>query len=75
MLAAKARAILAGSYHVTPQHIRDVARPVLRHRLMLNYNAEADGVTTDDVITALLERIPEDGAGPAERKRMDAVMR
>jgi MoxR-like ATPase len=75
VLAAKARAILTGSYHVTPEHIRDVARPVLRHRILTNFNAEADQVTTDDIIDQMLKDIPVEGASPAERKQMDAVMR
>jgi MoxR-like ATPase len=75
VMAAKARAILTGSYHVTPEHIRDVARPVLRHRILTNFNAEADQVTTDDIIDQMLKEIPLEGASPAERKQMDAVMR
>ncbi len=75
VLGAKARAILAGSLHVTPEHIRAVAAPVLRHRLITNFNAEADGVTTDDVIARLLEEIPVEGSSDQEKRQMDAVMR
>jgi MoxR-like ATPase len=75
VMAAKARAILTGSYHVTPEHIRDVARPVLRHRILTNFNAEADQVTTDDIIDQMLKEIPLEGATPTERKQMDTVMR
>ena len=75
VLAAKARAILSGSFHVTPEHIKAVAAPVLRHRIITNFNAEADGVTTDDVIKVLLDEIPVDGSSDAERKQMDSVMR
>ncbi len=75
IIAAKAKAVLGGSMHVTPDHVRAVAKPVLRHRLITNFNAEADGVTTDAVIEALLKEIPVEGAGGAERKRMDSVMR
>ncbi len=75
ILAAKAKAILSGSFHVTPEHIRAVAPPVLRHRIITNFNAEADNVTTDDVVDALLREIPVEGAGPSEKRQMDAVMR
>jgi MoxR-like ATPase len=74
VLSAKARAILAGSYHVTPQHIRDVAHPVLRHRILTNFNAEADQVTPDAIIDQMLKEIPVEGLSPTERKQMDAVM-
>ena len=60
ILAAKARAILTGSYHVTPDHIRDVCKPVLRHRILTNFNAEADQVTTDAIIDNMLKEIPVD---------------
>jgi MoxR-like ATPase len=56
-LAAKARAILEGRYHVTQDDIRSLALPVLRHRVLTNYYAESDGISVDDVITGLLESI------------------
>ncbi len=75
VLAAKARAILTGSYHVTPEHIRAVAHPVLRHRILTNFNAEADQVNTDKIIDGLLKEIPVEGLSPAEKRQMDAAMR
>ncbi|MDX2147878.1 MAG: MoxR family ATPase [Planctomycetota bacterium] len=75
VLAAKGKAILQGSTHVTPEHIKAVAKPVLRHRLMLNYNAEADGVTPDAIIDNLLSETPIEATGAATKKQMDAVMR
>jgi len=75
ILAAKARAILSGSTHVTPEHVKQVAKPVLRHRLATNYNAEADGVTTDRIIENLVAEVPVEGSSPDERKQMSAVMR
>jgi MoxR-like ATPase len=75
ILAAKARAVLSGSYHVTPDHIREVARPVLRHRILTNFNAEADQVTPDAIIDGLLKAVPVDGSSPGQAKQMDAVMR
>ncbi len=75
ILAAKARAILTGSYHVTPDHVKAVAKPVLRHRILTNFNAEADQVTTDTIIDALLAAVPVEGSSAEERKRMETVMR
>ncbi|MBU6412089.1 MAG: MoxR family ATPase [Planctomycetes bacterium] len=75
ILAAKARAILSGSTHVTPEHVKQIAKPVLRHRLATNYNAEADGVTTDRIIDNLLAEIPVEGTSADERKQMSSVMR
>jgi MoxR-like ATPase len=75
VLAAKARAILSGSYHVTPEHIRAVAHPVLRHRILTNFNAEADQVNTDKIIDGLLKEIPVEGLTPTEKRQMDAAMR
>jgi MoxR-like ATPase len=75
ILAAKAKAILAGSSHVTPEHVRAVALPVMRHRIITNFNAEADGVTPDDIITSLVEQTKVDDADPATIRNMDAVMK
>ena len=58
VLAAKARAALAGRTCVTIEDIRGVAHPVLRHRLVTTYAAQAEGQTPDSVITALLRDIP-----------------
>ncbi len=74
-LAAKAKAILEGATHVMPQHVRAVALPVMRHRIITNFNAEADGVTTDDIVTDLLERIPVDAADARTERHLDAVAR
>ena len=75
ILAAKARAILTGSFHVTPDHVKSVAKPVLRHRLLTNFNAEADQVTTDAIIDGLVKDIPVEGTSAAEKKQMNAVLR
>ena len=58
-LAAKARALLAGRYHVTHDDIRALTLPVLRHRVLTNYYAESDGVGVDDVLRGLLQARPE----------------
>ncbi|MFG0285721.1 MAG: AAA family ATPase [Phycisphaerales bacterium JB039] len=74
ILAAKARAILTGASAVTPEHVRAIAKPVLRHRILTNFNAEADQVTTDQIIDALLEDIPVEPATAREKKQLDEVM-
>jgi MoxR-like ATPase len=72
VLGAKAKALLVGDPLVTPEHLRSVALPILRHRIITNFNAEADGVLADDVVQALLEETPVDGGhDPA----MEAVVR
>ena len=58
ILAGKARALLKGRYHVSTDDIRAVAVPVLRHRVVTNFNAEAEGVKSDDVVRRLIEHIP-----------------
>lgn len=75
VLAAKARAILSGSTHATPEHVRAMAKPVLRHRVLTNFSAEADGITTDAVIDAMLAEVPVESGSAGERKLMDAAMR
>jgi MoxR-like ATPase len=59
ILGAKTRAILHGRYTPECEDVRAVARPVLRHRIITNFNAEADGITTIDIIKRLLAEIPE----------------
>ncbi|MDX2130886.1 MAG: AAA family ATPase, partial [Planctomycetota bacterium] len=75
VLGAKARALLDGSTHVTPEHVRRIAKPVLRHRLMMNFNAEADQVTADMVIDDLLAGVPLEGLTPPEKRKMDEALR
>ena len=56
-LAAKASALLNGRYHVTKEDVRDLALPVLRHRVLCNYFAESDGKTVDDVLSEMLNSL------------------
>jgi MoxR-like ATPase len=58
ILGGKVRALLAGRVHVTADDIRALALPVLRHRILVNYRAEADGVAVDDVIRRVIEQVP-----------------
>ncbi|MBI5818782.1 MAG: MoxR family ATPase [Verrucomicrobia bacterium] len=62
VLGGKARAILAGRFHVTTEDIQACALPVLRHRLVTNFNAESQGITTDAIVKRLLETIPVPGS-------------
>ena len=55
--AAKARAILRGRFHATTEDIKAVALPVLRHRVLTTFNAEAAGVTSDEIVRMLLDQI------------------
>ena len=58
ILAGKARALLKGRYHVSTDDIRQVALPVLRHRIVTNFNAEAEGIRGDTIVQKLAEYIP-----------------
>jgi MoxR-like ATPase len=62
ILAAKARAALQGRYYVSGDDIRAVAAPVLRHRIVTNFNAEAEGVKPDDIVAHLSKTIEVEAA-------------
>jgi MoxR-like ATPase len=57
-LAAKAAAYMEGREYVLPEDIKEVAMDVMNHRILLNYEAEADNVKTTDIIKALLQKVP-----------------
>ena len=57
-LAARANAFLAGRGYVTPQDVKEIALEVLRHRIILTYEAEAEETTTDDIVRRVLESVP-----------------
>jgi len=57
VLGAKVRALLHGRAHVTEEDIQNLAYPTLRHRILINYRAEAEGVTVENVIDRLLESV------------------
>src|SRR5438270_13447723 len=61
VLSAKARAVLHGRYYVSTEDIRAVAGPVLRHRIITNFNAEAEGLRPDDIVKRLIKATPVDG--------------
>jgi MoxR-like ATPase len=63
VLAGKARALTNGRYHVNFEDIRAVAHSVLRHRVLTNFHAQSEGVTTDELIDKLLESVPSPKSG------------
>jgi len=58
VLGGKARALMRGRYHVTFEDIRALAHPVLRHRILTNFHAESERVTTDSLVEQLLQAVP-----------------
>ena len=63
VLAGKARAIMNGRYNVSCEDIRAAANPVLRHRILLNFQAESEKLDTDQIIKRLVEYVPEPKSG------------
>jgi MoxR-like ATPase len=61
ILGAKARAVLRGELTPSCEDVRRVATSVLRHRILTNFSAEAEGITPTELIKKLLEVVPEDG--------------
>jgi MoxR-like ATPase len=58
ILAARALALVRGRHYVLPEDVRALAPDVLRHRLVLSYEALGDDVSADEVVSAILERVP-----------------
>jgi MoxR-like ATPase len=58
-LASKVRALLEGRYNVSFEDVRRVYLPALRHRVILNFEAQAEGMSTDDVLQEILQKAPE----------------
>jgi MoxR-like ATPase len=63
VLAGKARALTSGRYHVSFEDIRALSHPVLRHRVLTNFHAQSEGVTSDVLIDRLLEAVPVPKSG------------
>ena len=61
VIGAKARAAISGEYNVTCEHVRAVAPLVLRHRIVPNFHAEAEGISPDQIVQYLLEHVPQPG--------------
>lgn len=56
-IAAKADALIRGERFITPQHVKNVAHNVLRHRIMLNYHGQAEGIKTDAIVSEILDKV------------------
>jgi MoxR-like ATPase len=63
VLGGKARALTSGRYHVSFDDIRSLAHPVLRHRIITNFHAQSEGVTTDAIVDRLLDAVPRPRSG------------
>jgi MoxR-like ATPase len=59
ILGAKARALMSGRFYATCQDVEALALPVLRHRLITNFTADTEGITTDEVVRRLLQDVPK----------------
>ena len=58
VLAGKVRAVLQGRFHVTVEDIEALAHPILRHRIVPTFNAEAEGIDVDHIIDRILKAVP-----------------
>jgi MoxR-like ATPase len=58
ILGAKARALTSGRYHVSFEDVRSLTHPVLRHRIITNFHAQSEGITTDLIVDKLLQQVP-----------------
>ncbi len=74
VLGAKARALLSGRFYVSAEDIRAVAKPVLRHRLITSFGAEAEGINTDMVIDRLLEEVKPNSSAALEDGKLPKVI-
>ena len=74
ILGAKARAVLHGRYYVSCEDVRAVALPVLRHRIITNFSAEAAGITSDKIVEKLIETIPTSETPNLEDGRLPKVL-
>jgi len=74
ILGAKARAVLRGNFHVSTEDIRAVAHPVLRHRIVTNFAAQAEGLTPDRLIDVLLETTEPHTGGLMADDRLNKVI-
>jgi MoxR-like ATPase len=74
VLGGKARALLAGRFYVSAEDIRAVAHPVLRHRLITSFAAEAEGITTDKVIDRLLDEVKPNASAALDQGKLPKVI-
>ncbi|HEY1065442.1 MAG TPA: AAA family ATPase, partial [Pirellulales bacterium] len=75
ILGAKSRAVLHGRHFATCDDVRAVAFPVLRHRIITNFNAEAEGIKPDDVVRRLIDALPRDDSEAVSGGSFPSVFR
>ena len=75
ILGAKARSLLHGRAYVSTEDVRAVAAPVLRHRIITNFNAEAEGITTDEIVHRLAEVIPQDASAAKSKSPLPDIFK
>jgi MoxR-like ATPase len=75
VMGAKARAVLHGRYYVSCEDIRAVAVPVLRHRIITNFNAEAEGLKPDDLIERMIKSVPVDEHESEQSGKLPKIFR
>jgi MoxR-like ATPase len=63
ILGGKARALIHGRYNVSVEDIQSLAYPVFRHRLLTNFHAESENITSEEIIRRLLEHVPVPASG------------
>jgi MoxR-like ATPase len=69
VLAAKVRALLAGRFNVSFEDIRGVYLPALRHRILLNFEAQAEGILPDQILAEIVNEVKEKAPEPAAVRR------
>jgi MoxR-like ATPase len=74
ILGAKARAVLRGRTYVAAEDIQAIAHPVLRHRILTNFSAEAEGITADTIIDRLIAETPVNESGALKDGRVPKVI-
>lgn len=74
VLGGKALAVIRGRHHVAAEDVRDLCRPVLRHRIVTNYSAEAEGYTPDRIITEILEAVQPNETEVARNERFSKLL-
>ncbi|MCA9053958.1 MAG: AAA family ATPase, partial [Planctomycetaceae bacterium] len=75
VLAAKAKAVLSGRFHVAADDVKAVVHPVLRHRIITNFSAEAEGITPDHVIDRLVETIDPNASAALSDGKLPGVLK
>ena len=75
ILGAKANAALDGREFASTDDVREVAPAVLRHRVITNFNAEADGITPDEIVRRLIKTVPADGSDADVSNRLSRMFR